>query len=280
MRVFVIAEAANTWRIGRVDDQHLRYARKAIVTAKAAGADAVKFQWTSDPQLMAERRKVLPDTYSILAWPAAWLPLLAKECERVDIEFMCSCFLAKDVATIAPYVQRFKIASLEAQDTELRTAMLGHGKPVIVSTGAHTWEAFGWAFQYDEEVVQFLQCTCAYPAPLSTVNLQGMKNWYANEGNRFGNTQERIAFHMIGLSDHTGDTLTGAVAVGAGAQIIECHFRLDETLKNNPDYNHSHSPNSFVEYVMNIRKAEVMMGDGIKKVEECERPLLKHRVNT
>jgi sialic acid synthase SpsE len=128
--------------------------------------------------------------------------------------------------------------------------------------------------------VQFLQCTCAYPAPLSAVNLQGMKNWYANEGNRFGNTQERIAFHMIGLSDHTGDVLTGAVAVGAGAEMIEVHFRLDETRKDNPDYLHSHLPSALIEYVTNIRKAEIMMGDGIKKVEKCEEQLLRHRVFT
>jgi sialic acid synthase SpsE len=74
---------------------------------------------------------VLPDTYSILAWPAEWLPLLAKECERVDIEFMCSVFIPQDVAAIAPFVQRFKVASLEAMDTELRQA--GH----CLHGGAH-----------------------------------------------------------------------------------------------------------------------------------------------
>jgi N,N'-diacetyllegionaminate synthase len=273
MRVFVIAEAANTWRIGRVDEQHLRYARKAIVTAKAAGADAVKFQWTSDPTLMAERRTVLSDTYTILAWPAAWLPLLAKECERVDIEFMCSVFLAKDVATIAPFVQRFKVASLECQDEALVAEMEQHRittvrgpipykpspgayiKPIYVSVGAaerSATPAYG----------ALLHCCCAYPAPLSQMNLAVLR---------------RHDYH--GLSDHTGDVLTGAVAVGAGAEIIEVHFRLDETRKDNPDYLHSHSPNRLVEYIMNVRKAEIMLGDGVKKIEECEKPLLKHRVH-
>jgi sialic acid synthase SpsE len=268
MRVFVISEAANTWRIGRVDEQHLRYARKAIVTAKAAGADAVKFQWTSDPQLMAERRKVLPDTYTILAWPAAWLPLLAKECERVDIEFMCSVFIPQDVATIAPFVQRFKIASLESHDRELLETCWRQQKPVVQSLGVLDIKEIGPA--YIDDNLSLLHTTAAYPCPLSSVNLRVLQMRFTCAGN------PRV---FQGFSDHTGDTLTGALAVAAGAEIIEVHFRLDETRKDNPDYLHSHSPNRLVEYVMNVRKTEIMLGDGVKKIEDCEKPLLKHRVH-
>jgi sialic acid synthase SpsE len=273
MRVAVISEAACTWRIGRVEEQHLRYARKSILCAKAAGADIWKTQWVSNPREMETRRKVSEGTYGLLAWPEQWLPALAAECARVDIEFLCTIYLPKDVATIAPLVQRFKIASLECQDEALVAEMEQHRittvrgpipykpspgayiKPIYVSVGAaerSATPAYG----------ALLHCCCAYPAPLSQMNLAVLR---------------RHDYH--GLSDHTGDVLTGAVAVGAGAEIIEVHFRLDETRKDNPDYLHSHSPNRLVEYIMNVRKAEIMLGDGVKKIEECEKPLLKHRVH-
>jgi sialic acid synthase SpsE len=61
--------------------------------------------------------------------------------------------------------------------------------------------------------------------------------------------------------------------------IVEVHFRLDETRRDNPDYPHSLSPADLAVYIANIRKAEVMLGDGIKKIESCERAMLQHRVH-
>jgi N,N'-diacetyllegionaminate synthase len=72
--------------------------------------------------------------------------------------------------------------------------------------------------------------------------------------------------------------LTGALAVACGATIVEVHFRLDETRKDNPDFAHSLSPGNLTTYIANIRKAERMLGDGVKKVEASEVPMLQHRV--
>jgi sialic acid synthase SpsE len=261
MRVFIIAEAACTWRI-RDDRQHIRYARKAIIAAKAAGADAVKFQWVSDPQQMAQRRNVLREAYTILAWPEAWLPIIARECTRLDIEFICSVFLPSDIATIAPYVKRFKIASLEYLDRAMWDAAHAQQKQIIASTGCTTAEearsVLLWNFQEQDKR---LMCTSSYPCPLDQVNLRAIREF-------------------DGFSDHTADTLTGAVAVAAGARILEVHFRLDETMKYNPDYNHSLSVNGLIEYVTNVRKTEVMMGSGVKRAEAGERQLLDNRVFT
>jgi sialic acid synthase SpsE len=265
MRVAVISEAACTWRIGRSDEQHLRYARKSIMTAKGAGCDAWKTQWTSDPKLMAERRTVLSDTYGILAWPAAWLPLLAKECERVDIEFMCSVFLPQDVATIAPFVKRFKIASLESLDNAMYAACYGLDKPLIVSLGAAGTDDIKRIMGATNLKATYLQCVSSYPASLEAMNLRVIREWCPTV--------------TMGLSDHSCDTLTGALAVASGASMIETHFRLDETTKNNPDFLHSLSANGLTEYVMNCRKAEIMIGDGVKSVHASEQPLLKHRVH-
>jgi N-acetylneuraminate synthase/N,N'-diacetyllegionaminate synthase len=75
----------------------------------------------------------------------------------------------------------------------------------------------------------------------------------------------------VGLSDHTTSTLTGALAVAAGATIVEKHIRLHDTSQDCPDYPHSlcanewsgpvgdvslHHFNTFKQYVSNIREAE------------------------
>jgi N-acetylneuraminate synthase len=275
VKTFVIAECATTWRIGTKSARHIEYAKQCILIAKQAGANAVKFQWVSDPRAMEKRRKVLKGTYTMLAWPKAWLNVFAAECEKVGIEFMCTVFLPIDIATIAPFVKRFKVASLEAMDLDFISSHLRFKKPMFISTGAMTRESVeilrDHAFGYAEEKpwwwqcheVKLLQCSCAYPSPLNAMQLIQIQLYGAD-----------------GLSDHSGDVLTGALAVACGAKTIEFHIRLDETRPENSDYQHSLPPAKFREYVANIRKAELMLGDGIKKVEACEQPMLAHRVMT
>lgn len=273
--VFIIAEAACTWHIGKSAKQHLANALKCIRVAQEAGADACKFQFTSDPAKMAQRRHIADlASYDRLAWAVKWLPILAGECEDAGIEFMCSAYLPQDVATIAPFVKRFKVASLEFDDHELLNAIDNTRKPFIASTGAHTHEQVlasdtnrrcSWRMEGPIGPVgrygnAFLQCTSSYPCALEHLNLR------------------RIRGRYIGLSDHSGDVLTGAVAVACGAEIIEVHFRLDETRPDNPDFTHSHSPMGLRQYILNIRKTELMLGDGVKRIMPSEQGILKHRV--
>jgi N-acetylneuraminate synthase len=270
VKTFVIAECANTWRIGTKSARHIEYAKKCILIAKRAGADAVKFQWTSDTRKMEQRRKVPDGTYTMLAWPQAWLNVFAAECERVGIEFMCSVFLPKDVATIAPFVKQFKIASLEASDFELFDACEFLHKPIIVSCGAMEYDeldAMVSSVASCDVPVSLLHCVASYPAPIDQMNLGVFRSRHGSPFTGFS-----------GLSDHSGDVLTGALAVACGAEIIEVHFRLDETRKDNADFAHSHDPWSLGEYIAAIRKAELMLGDGVKCVQPSEQAIRVHRV--
>ena len=269
-RTLVIAEAGSSWRIGSKTIRHVEYAKKCIRIAKDAGADICKFQWVSDSRLMEKRRNVPLGTYTILAWPKPWLNILAAECESVGIEFCCTAYLAADVAIIAPFVKRFKIASLEAMDFELFDACERQRKPILMSCGAMSYEELDGVVSSIGSCateIKLLHCMAAYPAPINQMNLGVFRSQY---GSPFTS--------LDGLSDHSGDLLTGALAVACGAEIIEVHFRLDETRPTNPDYGHSHSPTRLKVYIENIRKGELMLGDGVKKIEECEQPMRMHRV--
>jgi N,N'-diacetyllegionaminate synthase len=264
MKTIIIAEIGSAWRFG---DRQLGNAREAVSIARRAGADCIKFQWTSDPRKMEQRRNAPEGSYDILAWPEKWLKFIATYCEEYEIEFMCTVFLPEDVAILNPYVKRWKVASLEALDACLVQEMAATKKPIMVSLGAMTADDIGSSWLH---LCLKLHCVASYPAPLHEMNL-GTISYSVNE---------HPSYVTHGLSDHSGDELTGALAVACGASIIEVHFMLDYTPKDNPDYEHSHTPGGLKYYIINIRKAELMLGDGVKKVEPSEQWALKHKVRT
>ncbi len=253
-RTFVIAEAACT------HDGDLDKALKLVDLAKSIGADGVKFQWTSSPERLAQRRHVEdPTAYRLLEFPEEWLDVLSAYAGGKGLEFMCTVYLPEDVETIAPYVSRFKISSFEAGDTGFYELHEDRNKQIIVSTGMN-FDVEDWYLANDD--MKFLYCVSAYPTPISQINLAMLWGGYD------------------GLSDHTTHLMTGAFAVCAGAEIIEFHIKLHLTSPQNPDYLVSRNPDQAKEYIENIRLAERMLGDGVPRVQPCEEENLKYRVQS
>lgn len=255
MKVFVIAEA------GSCHDGDLNRAIRLIEIAKAADADAVKFQFWSSADRLADRRHAddYRDIYKRYQVPEWWLPELAAACAQHEIEFMCTAYLPEDVAIIEPYVQRFKIASFEARDLSFCREHAKYGKPIIISSGM--MEKRPVHIHGDAEV-WWLHCVSAYPTPLIEANLRVLHNG-----------------EYDGFSDHTAHVLTGAVATAAGAQILEVHFRAKDTSLSNPDYVTALSPGDLVHYILNVRVAQALLGDGIKRVMPSESEMFAYRVD-
>ena len=277
-RTFVIAECCSSWRFG---DDHLANAFRMIELAKECDASAAKFQWTSDPVLMAQRRHGKREEFDILAYPFGWLEKLKAKCDEVGVEFMVTCFIAKDIPSINPLVKRFKVASAESGDRKFVEAHFQYDRQIIASA------AFGSgpvAKNLGEtNFIKTLHCVCSYPTPISELNLARLhlRNDFCMDGGPFGG--ERV---FDGLSDHTTSVLSGAVAVGAGATIIEKHIKLLATPGSNPDAPHSlavdwthHGEGNFLTYVANIREAELAMGTGESVMQECEKAYEGRRVN-
>ncbi len=252
-KVMVIAEAACTWLHGG-----LEAASRSIKAAAACGASAWKTQWTSDPEAMAMRRGAARDKYTRLGWAGDCLPKLKAMCDEVGIEFMCTVFIPKDIPLIAPYVSRFKVSAFESTDKEFIEAHRKYaGRDDVASTWKQVIVSMNPGKPIPDSFCDVLHCVSEYPTPLENLKLLraeiGPEYW------------------KDGLSDHTTSTLTGAVAVGAGARIIEKHVRLSDTPSTDPDYGHSlvvdfadngfrgNSPYAFKTYVDNIREAERML---------------------
>lgn len=264
MKTLVVAEA------GASHDGFLGMALELVREAKKCGADVVKFQYVSDPDHYADRRHV-PDEYRRIyrkyALPAEWLPKLKAEADKRGLQFWCSTFLPQDVATVAPYVSDFKIASFEAAAEDHLKAHLPFleksAKILYVSLGMggqkpRIWGSLGPKYAMR---AQFLHCVSAYPTPLSELNLRRI-----------------FTQRLAGFSDHSVDLWSGAVAVAAGATVVEVHFRLTDTQADNPDYPHSKIPADLSEYILRIRQVELMLGTGDDKAQPSEGASLAYRV--
>ena len=252
-RCFVIAEAASA------HDGSLDQALRMIGIAKGAGADAVKFQ-TFHADVLAQQRRApeyLP-IYRKYAMPISWLPALANAGELLGIEFMTTVFHTAYLPVVAPFVKRWKVASFEAGDGEFLDAILAYRQPVIVSNARD-----GRISARFDARCNVLHCVAAYPAPVDEMNLAVIREpWCA------------------GLSDHSRHVMTGALAVAAGAKIVEVHFRAADTDPANPDYAVSLSPDELTQYIGNIRLAEAAMGSGVKAMQPSEQPWARYAVRS
>ncbi len=265
MSTFVIAD------IGACHDGDFQLAMAAVEAAKAAGCDAIKFQMVTDPHRMARRRRKAAqhgyaEVYRRYLVPVCeWLEPLRAQCDLVGIQFMCTAFLPEDVEIVASYVDTFKVASFEASDREMWDALVPYvfgGKHVIASLGMGQQKMAGHGGVGVTSRLKWLHCVSAYPAPMESLGLDRIRRDSLN-----------------GFSDHSDPqlTYTGALAVAAGAQVVEAHLCLEETDPGNPDFMHAMVPRRFARYADAIRQAERAM-PWAPGQHACEEKMSQYRV--
>ncbi len=268
---YIIAEA------GSNHNGSYEQALALIDVAVEAGCDAVKFQVFSADQLYAPeagKSDYLGDERSIydiiraMELPAEWLPKLSEYCKKRGIEFLCSAFDEAAVDLVDPYVVAWKNASYELTHLPLLRHMLSKGKPVLASTGTATLDEVGEVIGHlradlgDKPLpLVLLQCTAAYPAPLTAAHAKVVATL-------------REAFGVwTGLSDHSGESWAAAVAaVAQGAVVVEKHYTLSRRLPG-PDHRFALEPKDLAKMVRAIRLVETALGSGAKTVDPVEEEL-------
>lgn len=276
-RIFVIAEAGSNWKCGSYDDD-LKQAKQLIKIASKCGADAIKFQTyrsetTYVPQAGPSNylsqsgiTENINEIFDNLAMPYEMIPELAKYANQENISFMSTPFSIDDAKHIDPFVSIHKIASYEINHIRLLEFIAQTNKPIIISTGASTYEEIDFAVNIVKKFhnnISLLQCTSRYPAPLESLNLSvipKMKTRYDLP---------------VGLSDHSMNPIVGPlIAIGLGATIIEKHFTLDRKLPG-PDHAFALIPDELELMINSIKKAELTLGSGNKVVLDEEQELRK-----
>ena len=274
-RAIIVAEIGSTW--GRDLDVALRL----IDDVTAAGADVVKAQWLSSAQALADRRGAYGyiGQYGLLEYPVKWLAEMSERCHARGARFACTAYLAADVRPVACFADVVKVASFEAGDL----VFVGHAATVckeetrelVVSTGMMSLtEAHGVAVIAGRITVglTLLHCVSAYPTPDDQAALGGIEALRR----RIGPSVTRI-----GYSDHTATLMTGALAVMAGATMLEKHVRPVVADPANPDVAFGAlMPGDFGQYVAAVRMAEAMRGPIYKAPQPCEAEMMKYRAWT
>jgi len=263
---FVIAE------IGVNHDGSVAKARELVRAAREAGADAAKFQMFDAGMLMSrdavlaayQRDAGARDPRELLQGlqlPPEALGELCDACVREGIVPIVTVFSLPLVdAARAQGWHAFKTASPDLVNRPLLDAVASLGRPLIVSTGAATREevaqAAGWLSHCED--LAFLQCVSSYPSPDDCAAIGAMHEVAAITG--------RVA----GYSDHTRSVDSGAIAVAAGAAILEKHLTYDRGAAG-PDHAASLDPTQFHAYVALARRAARMIGAHAKELQPVER---------
>ena len=255
--------------IGVNHDGSVRRALDLVAAAADAGADAVKLQLFTAAALMnaasdfaAYQRDRVAD-----ADPAAMLrryelttaevATVVAEVRRRGLVPLATPFSPADVAAVGELrLPAVKVASPDLVNRPLLSCVAQLGVPVLASTGAATVEevarSVGWLRKWRLPFA-LLHCVSSYPVDPADAHL----GW-------IGELAER--FHVpVGYSDHTTDPMAGALAVAAGATVVEKHLTYDRGAAG-PDHAASADPGQFADYVALVRRAEVMRGLPGKRV--------------
>jgi N,N'-diacetyllegionaminate synthase len=264
---FVIAE------IGVNHDGSLDRGMELVKIARECGADAVKLQIFKAAQLM-HRSSAFAEYQKSRCEQADPLEMLRKyELSKDEVRALVQAidqhgmvplatpFSLEDVGTIeAMELPALKIASPDIVNLPLLRRAVALEKPMLVSTGAATMQevarAAGWLNEARASY-GFLHCVSSYPVSVEFAHL----GWIGELRERFG--------IPIGYSDHTTETIAGALAVASGACVVEKHLTCDRMAKG-PDHFASADGDQFAKYVQAIRLAERLRGSAAKHVLPAE----------
>lgn len=267
---YVVAEA------GCNHNRSLDLARQLVDMAADAGADAVKFQTFTAETIVSSKAaamehiaagsgKSITELFGELELPTEFHRPIAEHSRARGIPFMSSVFYEEGVALLeALDVPGYKIASFEIGHLPLLREVARTGKPVILSTGMATLRDIERALDTlsaagDDRVV-LLHCVSNYPARPEDYNLRVVESLKTTFG------------LPVGVSDHTPGIEMPKISVAAGANMIEKHATVDQTLPG-PDHSFSVNPAELKAMVAAVRAVEAMLGSPRKRPLDSEREM-------
>ena len=265
----------NTYVIAEIGINHngdLALAKELIKKSSDAGANAVKFQKRTVELVYTEQEL---DKYRESPWGTTnrqqkegleFSIETYKDLETYTVslgmDFIVSCWDTNSVREVEENlnVKYHKVASALATDRWFLETLNSTGKPAILSTGMCTTEQIEGALGILNNVEYVLACTSTYPTNPAEVNL-----------NHIGMLRNQNPDIKVGFSNHYNghDACVGAVALGA--QCVEFHITKDRTMYGSDQ---SASIENAGDLVAAIRKMELMVGDGMKRVYDAEVPVM------
>lgn len=276
-------------------------ARQLVDIAATAGADYVKFQTFKAEEVSSADAPLAEYQAANLNSGGSQVEMLQKlelsreqhlvlveHCRRRGIKFLSTAF---DVASLRFLSEELKVELIKIPSGEIVNPLLlieagRTQKPIIMSTGmavmsdielalgaiAHGRLSSDLPISPDSlrairqskkgratiaDRVSLMHCTTEYPAAFADINLRAIDTL-------------KTAFAVpVGLSDHSPGISAAIAAVAMGANIIEKHFTIDQSLPG-PDHKASLTPEELHSLVKSIREVEAAFGHGRKEPAAIE----------
>jgi sialic acid synthase SpsE len=260
-RTFIVAELG----INHNGDPAL--ARRLVREAAAAGADAVKLQ-TYVTELRAARDSPIHENLRRCELGHDAQRELQRLAHELGVVFFSTPFDAASVAFLERLeVPLYKIASCDLVNHALLREVAATGRPVLLSRGMADRAEIDAAVELLARrgcAVALLHCVSAYPTPAAHASLRAIR------------TLAEAYDRPVGFSDHTLGIEVAALAVAAGACVIEKHFTLDRSMSG-PDQALSADPAEMRSLVARVRAVEQVLGTGELRCLDVERDILRYR---
>jgi|TARA_B100001964_G_scaffold242762_1_gene318556 N-acetylneuraminate synthase len=267
--VFVIAEAACNHMCS------IELAKAMIDCAASAGANSIKFQTYKGERIVT---KYAPAFWGTETMAQTEYYKRLDKFEKEDYELLFQYAKDKGIVPFStPFgiedaimlneigMEIFKIPSFEIVNLELLQCIASFNKPIVLSTGAATFEEIDKAIEVilgeGNGDLALMACTLSYHTEIEDANLK-----------RIQTLKERYPNFMIGMSDHTlpdENMVIPAISVALGARIIEKHYTMSRTMTGSGHY-FSLEPDDVKRMVNNIRLFETVLGDGMQGVADNE----------
>ena len=265
MKTYIIAE------IGINHNGDIDLAKELILKSKSSGCDAVKFQKRDIESVYSQEELDTPrespfgtttrEQKEGIEFSIEEYKQLQSYTQELGLDFIVSCWDSKSLDLVEEHldVKYHKVASAMATDKEFLEKLNDIGKPVILSVGMCTDDEVSAAMSILLNVEYILACTSTYPTKAEEINLkyiETLKRLYPNTRVGFSN-------HYNGL-----DACVGSVLFGA--ECVEFHITKDRTMYGSDQVASIQHSDDLVD---SIRKMELMVGDGVKKVYDSEVPI-------
>lgn len=271
-----ISENKSTYIIGEIGINHngsIILAKSLIDIAVKCGCDAVKFQ-KRDIDLVYTKEELDKPRNSVYGKTNGDLKR-GLELSFEDYKELFSYASKKGIDIFASpwdinsvdFLEQlnpccYKIASACITDETLLKKISDTNKPVIISTGMSSLEQIKKALSYfGKDKVALLSCTSTYPTDDQDINL-----------NKILSLKHEFPNIPIGYSGHESDIIPTIIAVSMGACIVERHITISKELWGS-DQKASLGPENLKSLVSEIRRINVIKGDGKIKILDSEKPI-------
>ena len=266
-RVYVIAE------IGINHNGDVKLAKELIDLAHDSGCDAVKFQKRDIDSVYSKEELDTPRESPFgtttrqqkegIALSIEEYKELESYTKSVGLDFIVSCWDSVSLDLVEEHldVKYHKIASAMATDKSFLQKLNDTKKPVILSVGMCTDEEVHAAVNILDNVEYILACTSTYPTKEEEINL-----------NYITTLKDKYPHLKVGFSNHYSGFAALMGATSLGSECLEFHITKNRTMYGSDQIASIESVN---ELMVNIRKIEIMLGDGVKTVYDSEVPIAK-----